>query len=564
MKRSAFLGIFLIALTVVSLGVSLVQPSANFSQVAKAATKKDKKKPKITMKGKTKITVTKGKSIKIPKVTAKDNKDGNVTKRIKVTVKKGKTSYKSIAKKIKSNKKVTFKATGTYTVTYTVKDKAGNKATKKRKIVVKKAKKENETTTPTSTPAPTPVPEKTITGDGFTLKNGLLKITKIMYSVEEVAGNEYYVYDTPWNDYIEEVTVLEIDADMERKSSDADTKESTKTTKKTGSTGTLFGNMPQLQMIIVKRLNLDGIKDISSMFCNNPQLKSISIIRMDSSNVENMSYMLGGNEALIQADLSGMDTSSVTNMTDVFRNCKSLISMDVSSFDTSKVEDFSHMFEGCSLLISPELGNFVINNADVSAMFASCASLESVNIGEVTLTTSTPAATMFDGINRITSYEFADHWTVGEEIFPISENCYIAYPYIVETPYGPIIVKEIGYIKRMPDWYKKNVEALEAAQDMYHVISLPLFDVYMTEIRSGCEYILDPEDFLKIMMDAVLEYAIKPNLSPELAGDVEYAKKLIELVCAIIEADDGEDYINLLTMSLDELNTVYEEIKAQQ
>ena len=69
--------------------------------VEAASKKKDKKKPKITFKGKTKLTAYKNKSVKIPKTTAKDNKDGNVTKKIKVTVKKGKKNYKSIANKIK-------------------------------------------------------------------------------------------------------------------------------------------------------------------------------------------------------------------------------------------------------------------------------------------------------------------------------------------------------------------------------------------------------------------------------------------------------------------------------
>ena len=111
----------------------------------------DKKKPTIKFSGKSQITVEKNEVIKIPETTAKDNKDGNVTKKISVTVKKGKTSYKSIATKIKKNKKVKFSSIGKYTVTYSVKDKAGNKATKKRYITVVEPKTENATTeAPTS------------------------------------------------------------------------------------------------------------------------------------------------------------------------------------------------------------------------------------------------------------------------------------------------------------------------------------------------------------------------------------------------------------------------------
>lgn len=129
---------------VMVMGTVVIPVNNNCTMVA-AATKKDKKKPKLTMEGKSKMTVTKGKSVTIPKVTAKDNKDGNVTKKIKVTVKKGKKSYSSIAKKIKNNKSVKFTATGKYVITYTVTDKAGNKATKKRYVTVKN--KQNTATT---------------------------------------------------------------------------------------------------------------------------------------------------------------------------------------------------------------------------------------------------------------------------------------------------------------------------------------------------------------------------------------------------------------------------------
>lgn len=140
----------MIALTMSSVGLSTmpnIVTNNTATTVEAASKKKDKKKPKFTFKGKTTMTVTKGKSVKIPKVTAKDNKDGNVTKKIKVTVKKGKKSDKSLASKIKANKSVKFKSIGKYVITYTVTDKAGNKATKKRYVIVKEASKTKNTTT---------------------------------------------------------------------------------------------------------------------------------------------------------------------------------------------------------------------------------------------------------------------------------------------------------------------------------------------------------------------------------------------------------------------------------
>ena len=129
----------------VSTGFSAVPGKFNNMATVEAARKKDKKKPVIKLSGKSNIRVTQNESVKIPKATAKDNVDGNVTKKIKVSVKWGKKSYSTLAKKIQKNKAVKFTKTGKYTITYTVSDKAKNKATKKRTVTVV-AKQENKTT----------------------------------------------------------------------------------------------------------------------------------------------------------------------------------------------------------------------------------------------------------------------------------------------------------------------------------------------------------------------------------------------------------------------------------
>lgn len=144
-------------------------PNTNSNIVTvEAAKKKDKKKPVIKFDVSSKIEVGVNESVKIPKTTAKDNKDGNVTKKIAVKVTKGKKQFKDLAKKIKSNKAVTFTSTGSYVITYTVSDKAGNKATKKRYVTVKEAQKEQTTRRPAParvvpTPATTEVPTTTET-----------------------------------------------------------------------------------------------------------------------------------------------------------------------------------------------------------------------------------------------------------------------------------------------------------------------------------------------------------------------------------------------------------------
>lgn len=145
-------------------GFTGVPNTNNNMATVEAAKKKDKKKPVIKFAGSSKIETEVNKSVKIPKTTAKDNKDGNVTKKIAVKVTKGKKQFKTIAKKIKSNKAVKFTSTGNYVITYTVKDKAGNKATKKRYVTVKDAQKEQTTRRPAPArvvPATTEAPTTT-------------------------------------------------------------------------------------------------------------------------------------------------------------------------------------------------------------------------------------------------------------------------------------------------------------------------------------------------------------------------------------------------------------------
>lgn len=146
----------------VSTGFSAVPGKFNNMATVEAARKKDKKKPVIKLSGKSNIRVTQNESVKIPKATAKDNVDGNITKKIKVSVKSGKKSYASIAKKIRKNKAVKFTKTGKYTITYTVSDKAKNKATKKRTVMVV-AKQEDKKTTENKTTAEQTTENKTTT-----------------------------------------------------------------------------------------------------------------------------------------------------------------------------------------------------------------------------------------------------------------------------------------------------------------------------------------------------------------------------------------------------------------
>lgn len=123
------------------------------------AANKDRKKPKITFKGKTKLTAEEGEKVTIPKTNFSDNATKKKKLKLGVTVKKGKKSYKTIANSIKkatlNNKKtsVAFPEEGTYKITYTVTDLAKNVATKARTVTVTdKEIIEEDTMTPKEDP----------------------------------------------------------------------------------------------------------------------------------------------------------------------------------------------------------------------------------------------------------------------------------------------------------------------------------------------------------------------------------------------------------------------------
>ena len=156
-KKKNFKKSFLTGITIMSLGLQLMP----FSTVNASG---DKVKPVIKLKGQKNITVEMGKKFKVPKVTAKDNKDGNVTKKITLKLSapglKSKQK-KSIIKSIQKNKQIVFNKEGKYTITYTVKDSSGNKATKKRYITVVSPKKEEQTTEITTSTTEFITPEVT-------------------------------------------------------------------------------------------------------------------------------------------------------------------------------------------------------------------------------------------------------------------------------------------------------------------------------------------------------------------------------------------------------------------
>ena len=75
------------------------------------------------------------------------------------------------------------------------------------------------------------------------------------------------------------------------------------------------------------------------------------------------------------------DTGSVRDMSRMFDSCLSLQTLNLSSFDTSGVTDMSRMFDSCYLLQALNLSSFDTSGVtDMSRMFAACQSLQTLDL----------------------------------------------------------------------------------------------------------------------------------------------------------------------------------------
>lgn len=158
--------------------------------------KKDTEKPVITIIGNDNITINQGSNYKDEGATAKDNKDGDITSKIKV------------------ENNVDTSKVGSYTVVYTVTDEAGNRSSKTRKVTVvginintTTTKRNNNTTTKkrtttqkrvtTTTSRITTPPTITLRGDSYiTLNQG-----------DRYNDPGYYATDAKGNDITSRVSV---------------------------------------------------------------------------------------------------------------------------------------------------------------------------------------------------------------------------------------------------------------------------------------------------------------------------------------------------------------------
>lgn len=366
-------------------------------------------------------------------------------------------------------------------------------------------------------------------GDGWYISKGTLYLSKIYYSVWNITGNNYYIYERPWNDYIDKIINIEIDGDMVYRSSNEEMEKNLAENEPYYCD--LFLNMEMLESVTIKRLNLGNVTDVSYMFAYNEKLSRVDLSGLDMSNVKEASHMFECDHSLKSIDLQSWNVSRLNSASGMFKECTSLHTVQVSSWNTCNIKDFSHMFDGCVSLTSINLSNWTIDDADVSAMFFDCKNLQSVNLLNVNLQNTIAINVMFNNNNSIDSYLFAQGWNIYENkdktILPIIDDFYNEYVAVVPSEDGPKIITFVCYKKSMPSWYKESVEYILAVDEEEHVFSSMELDIYVYSGEGGAQE-LETSDCIDSIINAMNKMDIVDDTDSQLLSNIMEKMNLLK------------------------------------
>ena len=101
-----------------------------------------------------------------------------------------------------------------------------------------------------------------------------------------------------------------------------------------------------------------------------------------------------------------IDTSNVTNIAAMFASCSSLNTLDLSKFNTSNVTKMNSMFSTCSSLNTLDLSKFNTSNVtDMSSMFYGCSSLKTIDLSSFDTSKVTDMVQMFHNCSSLKSLD---------------------------------------------------------------------------------------------------------------------------------------------------------------
>lgn len=175
------------------------------------------------------------------------------------------------------------------------------------------------------------------------------------------------------------------------------------------STASWFWGCDNLVEILgLRNLNTENVRDMSSMFAACEKLSEIDVSNFDTKNVKNMSYMFGDCRNLTILDLSRFNTAKVEDMSYMFSDCVYLYSLNIKGFNTSTVTDMSGMFSRCSKLSNIDVSGFDTSNVtSMSGLFSGCSGLKSIDVSGFNTSNVTNMAGLFSGCSSLSNIDLS-------------------------------------------------------------------------------------------------------------------------------------------------------------
>ena len=107
--------------------------------------------------------------------------------------------------------------------------------------------------------------------------------------------------------------------------------------------------------------------------------------------------------------LNYLNTSQVTDMSAMFAECESLTSLDVSNFNTANVTNMRGMFGACESLTSLDVSNFnTANVANMTMMFDGCSGLTSLDVSHFNTAKVTEMTYLFERCTGLTTLDLSN------------------------------------------------------------------------------------------------------------------------------------------------------------
>lgn len=159
---------------------------------------------------------------------------------------------------------------------------------------------------------------------------------------------------------------------------------------------------------IASGVDTSNVTNTSAMFAECANLSSVKLARFDAGKVKNMREMFKGCVKLTSvSSTASWNTSAVTSMDGMFNGCSVLSSVNLGAWDVSKVTSAQSMFLNCSGLTAVSLKNrnFAVLRL-AGGMFQNCSSLTEVDLSTVTMPALEDIHQLFTNCIRLASVKF--------------------------------------------------------------------------------------------------------------------------------------------------------------